>query len=634
MSKVKDKKKKIKAKLEAIKKINDNPKKATDDLFDAYLKDLPSTDKLFGNKLDSFLEKRKRKKENKKDIFSELMDIAEGFLGSNNSNVAGSDKLFSKGKIKKYAIDSCRITLENAKPIILESVKKVFFEGEGICGANSDMSIDTITIKPKEIDFLNMLTLDPSSSSGKIMYEPQGSSVGKQKVNRSLYDSFNSGPYQFDTNNNLTLFTSTWDSGSQQFNISGLTQGGLNPVKVEDFFNDYYSNIELPDITGITKTAMLMTIQGDGGESVLFKDGMKNLNRLLQKLFALCNSETNRNSVANQNAVDLFDENDEVLEFYFDFNDVEGIDLDDEDAISRGVLKFRDCDNFEIPVNTDNIEDFVYLSSTSNNINNVVDDTLRKAAKDAAEQSDLPLINLNLSLLNTFILQLPKALIGSLLSPKIFLPIVIIYKLFKSALAQLDVKELMRKLSKLFGVIVKQLFWRFLREFWQFIKRDLIIFLRKLVAKILKNKYRRYVTIVKSLINFLSRLRTIPNFDNCSTLFEAITAAIEASLAGTKSFNLPGILLGLSDTVSPGYSQDRALLNITERLEKAGVPMGPLYGDSNKLVDVIKGIVDGHTEEMDTNGFVKVSNKKMTIPTPVGPIVIPPGILNSSGKII
>ncbi len=632
MSKVKDKKKKIKAKLEAIKKINDDPKKSTDDIFDAYLKDLPSTDKLFGNKLDSFLEKRKRKKENKKDIFGELIDIAEGFLGSNNSKVGGSDKLFSKGKIKKYATDSCKITLDNSKSIILESVKKIFFEGNGICGAGSNMLIDSVTIKPTEIDFLNMLTLDPTSASGKIMYEPQSPNIGKQKVNKSLYDSFNSGPYQFDTNNNLTLFTSTWDPGSQQFNISGLTQGGLNPVKVEDFFNDYYSNVELPDITGITKTAMLMTLQGDGTESILFKDGMKNLNRLLQKLFALCNSDTNRNSVANQNAIDLFDENDEVLEFYFDFNDVEGIDLDDEDALNRGVLKFRDCDNFEIPVNTDNIEDFVFLSSTSN-INDVVDNTIRKAAKDAAEQSDLSTINLNLSLLNSFILQLPKALIGSLLSPKIFLPIVIIYKLFKSALAQLDVKELMKKLSKLFGLIVRQLFWRFLKEFWQFIKRDLISFLRKLVAKILKNKYRRYVTIIKSLINFLSRLRTVPNFDNCSTLFEAITTAIEASLAGTKSFNLPGILLGLSDTVLPGYSQDRALLNITERLEKAGVPMGPIYGDSNKLVDVIKGIIDGHTEEMDTNGFVKVSNKKMTIPTPVGPIVIPPGILNSSGKI-
>ncbi len=632
MSKVKDKKKKIKAKLEAIKKINDDPKKSTDDIFDAYLKDLPSTDKLFGNKLDSFLEKRKRKKENKKDIFGELIDIAEGFLGSNNSKVGGSDKLFSKGKIKKYATDSCKITLDNSKSIILESVKKIFFEGNGICGAGSNMLIDSVTIKPTEIDFLNMLTLDPTSASGKIMYEPQSPNIGKQKVNKSLYDSFNSGPYQFDTNNNLTLFTSTWDPGSQQFNISGLTQGGLNPVKVEDFFNDYYSNVELPDITGITKTAMLMTLQGDGTESILFKDGMKNLNRLLQKLFALCNSDTNRNSVANQNAIDLFDENDEVLEFYFDFNDVEGIDLDDEDALNRGVLKFRDCDNFEIPVNTDNIEDFVFLSSTSN-INDVVDNTIRKAAKYAAEHSDLSTINLNLSLLNSFILQLPKALIGSLLSPKIFLPIVIIYKLFKSALAQLDVKELMKKLSKLFGLIVRQLFWRFLKEFWQFIKRDLISFLRKLVAKILKNKYRRYVTIIKSLINFLSRLRTVPNFDNCSTLFEAITTAIEASLAGTKSFNLPGILLGLSDTVLPGYSQDRALLNITERLEKAGVPMGPIYGDSNKLVDVIKGIIDGHTEEMDTNGFVKVSNKKMTIPTPVGPIVIPPGILNSSGKI-
>jgi hypothetical protein len=35
---------------------------------------------------------------------------------------------------------------------------------------------------------------------------------------------------------------------------------------------------------------------------------------------------------------------------------------------------------------------------------------------------------------------------------------------------------------------------------------------------------------------------------------------------------------------------------------------------------------------MDTHGFVKVANKEMIIPSPMGPIIIPPGLLNSSGK--
>ena len=47
-----------------------------------------------------------------------------------------------------------------------------------------------------------------------------------------------------------------------------------------------------------------------------------------------------------------------------------------------------------------------------------------------------------------------------------------------------------------------------------------------------------------------------------------------------------------------------------------------------------KSIIDGNTEELDTNSFIKVTNKEIIVPTPVGPLVIPPGILNSVGKML
>ena len=59
----------------------------------------------------------------------------------------------------------------------------------------------------------------------------------------------------------------------------------------------------------------------------------------------------------------------------------------------------------------------------------------------------------------------------------------------------------------------------------------------------------------------------------------------------------------------------------------------PLYGESNDLPIIIKSILDGQINEMDANSFIKVSNKLVTIPTPIGPIQIPPGILNSTGKL-
>jgi hypothetical protein len=628
MSKLKDTKARLQSKLEVIKKINDDPNSLIDSLSDKLLKDLPSTDQLFGKKLDDFLNKAKRKRENKKDIFGDLIEIAEGFLSS-GKKVESSDKLLSKGKLKQHALTAGKRTLDSSKEIVTSSVKKAFFAGDGICGANITLSGINVDIKPEEIDLMNILTVDPTTSTGQIVYEPQSSNKGKEKVNRELYSIFSGGTYQFDSNNNNTLFKAQWNQSTQVFNVTDFN--GLN---VETFFNDYYSTIELPDIQHITKTAMLMTIQGDGSDNPLFNKGMNNINRLLQKLCAICGTPTKKDELKNQNAVDMFNETDEDIESYFDFDDVEGIDLDDEDSRFRKVLKFKDCDNFETPVNPTTIEDFVYFSNKKP-LNELVDSTLGRTATQAYldSESSIPPINFNLNLMNLFILNLPKALISSLLTPKVFLPIVIVYKVVKSITNQaINVKTLMKMLAKLFNTIISQLLWKFLREFWKLVKIDLIAYVIKIVKKILKNKFKRYLTILKSLIAFLLRILE-EKIDNCYALFSAVIAAITAALSANISLKIPGILLLLSERL-PGYSQDRAFMNIMERVSASGVKTGPIFGETNNIGTLVKSIIDGHTEEMDQNSFVKIALKGGALPGPSGGAVIIPGLISGVGKVM
>jgi len=626
MSKLKDTKARLQSKLEVIKKINDDPNSLVDSLSDKLLKDLPSTEQLFGKKLDDFLNKAKRKKENKKDIFGDLIEIAEGFLSS-GKKVESSDKLLAKGRLKQHGLTASKKTLEASKEIVTSSVKKAFFAGDGICGTNLTLSGINVEIKPEEIDLMNILTVDPTTSTGQIVYEQLSPNKGKEKVNRELYSIFSGGTYQFDSNNNNTLFKAQWNQSTQVFNVTDFN--GLN---VETFFNDYYSTMELPDIQHITKTAMLMTIQGDGSDNPLFNKGMNNVNRLLQKLCAICGTPTKKDELKNQNAVDMFNETDEDIESYFDFDDVEGIDLDDEDSKFRKVLKFRDCDNFETPVNPSTIEDFVYFTNKKP-LNELVDSTLGRTATQAYidSGSSIPPINFNLNLINLFILNLPKALISSLLSPKIFLPIVIVYKVVKSITNQaINVKILMKMLSKLFNTIISQLLWRFLQEFWKLVKIDLIAFVLKIVKKILKNKFKRYLTILKSLIAFLLKILD-QQIDNCYALFSAVIGAITAALSANISLKVPGILLILSDLL-PGYSQDRAFMNIMERVSASGVKTGPIFGETNNIGTLVKSIIDGNTEEIDQNSFIKISLKGGVLPGPSGGAVIIPGLISGVGK--
>lgn len=631
MSKVKNTKNKLKSRIEAIKKINDDPKAVVDNLYDKYLNDLPTTEQLFGKKLDDFLENRKKRIDNKKSVFDDILDIADSILSSNSRTDRNRKnpptKLFSKKRLKFHAETASQKTLEQSKEIVLENVKKHFFASDGICGTDQTISVDSLTIKPSEFDFLNILTVEPTTATGKIVYEPTESST-KTKVNTELYDSFGGTTFDMRNKSNEKLFEMNWDTPTQSWNVSGLT---TESYKVEEFFNNYYSSIELPDIQHIVKTSMLMTIQS-GESNPLFDKGLNNLNRLLNKLCSICGSPTDRNNLKNQNAVDLFDENDQDIELYFNFDDVEGIDLDDEDTRYRKVLKFTDCNNFEVPVNRTMLEDFVYLGYKKD-LNDLVDSTLNRAATDAFSQSDssIPQLQFNVNLLNLYILNLPKALLMSVFSPKIFLPIILMYKILKSGVNQVvDVLLSMKNLAKLFWNIVKDLFWLFIREFWKLIKVDLLAFVMTIVKKILKNKYKRYIVIITALIALLTKLIE-SGIEDCFTIFTTILSAIENALSISAPISIPGILLGFSDKL-PGYSQDRAYLNITERLENLGVSLGPIFGEDNNLPLIVKSIIDGNTEEIDTNSFIKVTNKEMIIPSPVGPIIIPPGILNSVGK--
>lgn len=647
MSKLKNAKKKLQSKIEGVKKLNDDSKFSFDNVADAYTNNIPSVDDFVGKKLDALKQKRAQKKENKKDIFADMLEIVEQFLGTEKKSAGNQTDVVQSGttinpvknkdkkRITQHAISATDSTLSQAKEIVIKRLSEALFLGEGICGTESVFNVDAINIKPEEFDVLDILTIDPETSCGQIIYEPKSPDKNKEKVNRELYTAFSGGSYTFTSNNSKDLFTSTWSAPNQQYEITGLTQGATGITKVQDFIMDYYSSIEMPDAADVAKTAMLLTIQGGGncGKSKKFDLALNNIDRLLKKLLAICGSETNKDELKNQNAVNMFDESEEDVEFYFDFDDVEGIDLDDEDLRYRRVLRFKDCYNFEIDVDDTHIEDFIYLIKNKDP-KQAVSETLNKVATDASEQSNgsLSISDLLNNLLNNFIISLPKALIMSVLSAKIFLPLIMVYKIFKQMALNvvINIKELMKKFYKAISLIIKDLFWIFIRSFWELIKIDLLAFVTKLVQKIIKRKYKRYLLIITSLLALLKKLAE-SEIDNCYAIFQTILDTITGAINMKTPLNVPSFLLFVAD-LAPGYSQDRAFLNILERLESAGVPTGPIYGEDNDVLSLVKSVIDGHTEEEDTNSFVKIVLKGGVLPGPTGGAVIPPGILSGVGK--
>jgi diacylglycerol kinase len=630
MSKIKNLRNKIKSNIESVKKINDltkdragEAKKKANDNFDNFLKDLPTTDKLFGKKLSDYANNKKNNKQQNNRIFEDLLDIVGGIVGTNNV-VESSDALSNKQKLKNITLKSVDHTLKQSQSIISNNVKKSLFAGDGICGGNTLMPVNTVTLKPSEFDFMNVLTVDPGSNSGKIVYEGNNN-TGLVKMNKLLYDTFSSGQ-EFELKNDDTpLFEVSWNESTQEYTFDKL-RGSTNDL--EEWITSYYSNLEFIDISGVTKNAILMTLKGDGNEPPLFDKGWNDLNRLLAKLCAYCG---NPNSNLNPSTATQFNENDEDIDSYFDFESTEGIDVDEETARYNKVLKFKDCNNYEVKINPQHFEDFVYMSQKKN-INDAVNDALLHSAGEAYEKSgqSQPLDNFHLSIMNTFIANLPNALIGAVMAPKYLLPISLIYKATVGAVD--GVKELMKKLSKLFNQIITDLYWIFIEQFWRLVKVELLALLSKTAAKILKNKFSDYTMIITILISLLTEILN-GAIDNCDGLYSVISNTIDKALSiGSGTPAIPGLLLSIAD-LKGGYSTDLAHMDAMQRMEAIGINTGLINGESNKLHDIVKGVLDGQWFTQKKSGYNEASNQLVILPPPVPgiPMVLPPGLIRSVG---
>ena len=191
----------------------------------------------------------------------------------------------------------------------------------------------------------------------------------------------------------------------------------------------------------------------------------------------------------------------------------------------------------------------------------------------------------------------------------------------------------MAKSVKLFFNILKDAYWLYIQQFWILIKPKIVNIIITLVSKILVKSQSRYLKIIKSLINLIKINLLNLKFDNCNALYSIIVKLFSSLRIGMKQ-RIPGLLLLFSQTL-PGYSQDRALVNIGLLLEKNGIQTGPMYGQPNNVMNFVSSIIDGHMQEIDENSFVQIALEYGQLPVPPGggTATIVPGLIKGVGKL-
>jgi hypothetical protein len=517
---------------------------------------------------------------------------------------------------------------------------------------------EKIYIKLDSIDLLEYLKYSPDNNKTKILYEKESLSIQNNpfSMNRELYNrtqsdqSYSEQYGQFYKGfSNQDLFDIKYVVQDQNTGNYGdffevTLQPKLNsPTLVADFLVDYYQSIQIFDFSDIVKNSLnVLTSSVDMDLEV----GSKKLEdvsvalKIIQRILGLCFDNTQEIEVGGTSKVSILEEIDES---FFELTEFELRDVNNDvnNTLNR-VVEFEDCGNVKLPIDYNQV-----VNSISNIWENAGDKTdeqlqeeLIEAIKDISQNPEwgpsLPTIDFNLVLNLEIIKQLPKIIVMSLISPKVLLPIFIMFKALKQNFVDAveDFQTFLREMRNIMVVLISEIQAKFKEVLVVLIKKqiyNLIVSLNKDISEKSKNTYIIIITKLLSIAFVVVNL--IRDYKRCRSITDELLTLLRL-LAPKLKIPLPALAFS---SLLEGFSAVRAFNNHTETLDKLGYPTGDLPDGSPNLGLIHDfSLISAYKREMDENSKVQVSTINLGSPSQplisiAGPYLSPASLF---GKLI
>ena len=607
-----------------VKKDIKKLKKKTGDSFEEWGGGLESKFGKYANKQLSSAEKNVQKySKSIKTQFDQMLEIK--FLTEKKGD----------GKTKKYLKKTFVSALEQIKPQIFDIISELGVKAVG-CESEQEFPANTsVYIKVGAIDLVGLLKEDPSGTVGKISYEknPIVYSSSPFSMNKELYNRIQNinVPYSspsfagvdyvgpstqslFDITYVESYVDITGNIINGNFFKVDLKPRSSNTNKVSEFFKDYYSSIDIIDYQYLFTN---LINQLTGAISIEKKDGKEKLidfTKLLlimKRIFGMCFDNTKEIDVSG---IAKISETDVVDDAFFEFSEVDLRYIDMiVSNIKSGVVEFEDCDNVKLPVDVNSVLDtlssLIFTPGTNNN------NEINNAAENVTKPFERRGLNLDLSFLKEY----PRALLMTILSPKVILPIMIMAKsLGQNTIDSIcSMVEFAKKFKTYFVELVSKIMALFVKILFNIIKSDIIELTKSIISDIKSESIVKKSLLILSLVALIVKL--IRDFRECKSIIDelqAILSMVQKSLKDQKK-SLPYPLLVASRVLS-GFSKTRAMLGVIEKFEALGLPTGPMPDGSPNLflaaADAIIGAID---EEETKNGQVQIAVDPLSL-LPIG----------------
>jgi len=508
------------------------------------------------------------------------------------------------------------------------------------CDYESEYIIDedvAYYIKINNFDFQQLLKIEPSSRSGKILYERVPFTNAQinlspkstnnlfwnliQNLNVPMSEIYSAS---YKGTNNQYLFDLTYvkdyfnEEGGQVFgdfikvNLKKPvnTEGQfIDKAKVYDFLKSYYGTIEVFDIRAFFNSILNLNF---GALDIELGYGSKTLTDktkfglLVQRLLGQCYDEDTEISVGGFSKLpELDDTSDRFFELSFN----QEIFIETKNALTlKKVAVFENCDSVELPVSDEQIEYMFALneSVTETNIENYLSNTLiTTLSTDPSWSLTFPFPNrLKASFLGGLISEFPLLVTISVMGPKVVFPLFVMLKAlgipYPEDLINSRV-EFLKKFRKFFECISSRIMSHFIKIIYEEIKKDLKNLAKALYIDITGDATASVYIVVESLVNVALVISSlIKDYRRCRSIIDGILSLLK--LSRNVASNIPGPLLLLSN-LKPGFSPTRVFIEHIGNLDKLGLPTGP-GPDGSPNMDLMKdfSLISSFHREMIENG--------------------------------
>ena len=473
--------------------------------------------------------------------FDKLLDLNFLSLGAGKS---------SQGYLKKTFTKAIKEIVPKLDDILLE----LMLTAVG-CSQDQEFVPQTIYIRVKSVDLLNTLKEDPATDVGKLLYEKKSIQYSSFpfSMNKELYNRTQNINQPFSVPASGQSYKGT--SGQELFDISYVEsyvdpttlqtiQGNFFKVdlknrmstnKVSEFLKDYFTTIKLFDETNFFANLMnqltgaISIKKGDGNADL---DDLQKILLIMQRILGLCFDNTKEIDVSG---IAKLSENDNVDESFFEFTDIDLRFIESKVSdIKMGVVEFEECDTVKLPVDSDSItnalNNLIFVDGKNNS--NSIDDAANLTDVLTKNPGWFPLeINIDLSFLKEF----PKAMVATVLSPKVVLPLMIITKSLGQSL-DLQISSFMdfaKKLKSFFIKFASKVGEIFVKILFDIIKKDILKLVQSVNLDVIRGLNNKRLNIILSLTELIIAIaKIVKDFRECKSVIDSLLNALKIASKG------------------------------------------------------------------------------------------------------